>query len=128
MQNDEALRSEIQACIERYLNSLQVSDWLTFESCLAADFEYYTDQCNIQKRDAFLNTMKGSQWKGEKVRLADFHVFASGAHDLVVAVYTAYFKGSEGGNAIEFDATETTVLRKSADTWLIVHSHTSNGV
>lgn len=120
------ISDQIEAALKSYLRVFDQKDWQTLAKLLSDDFVYFTDNCIIQDKKAFLDFMSKDDWKSKGYEIGDINVSASENGDLALAAYKTKFWGETGGQEMALQATETTIFKKEGSDWKIIHSHTSN--
>jgi len=120
------MEKEIELAVKKYLNAFIAKKWDELENLLSDDFTYFTDTCIRQNKTEYMKFMSTNPWYGKLYTLDKLKVISGNAHDIAVACYDSIFVGTYKDSPAKVEAIETTVFRKIKDSWLLIHSHTSN--
>lgn len=120
------MEKEIEFALKKYLDAFNGMNWRELETMLTDDFTYFTDTCIKQNKSEYMRFMSTNPWHGKDYSIENLKVMSGNSADIAVAIYNSAFIGTYKDNPAKVEAIETTVFRKIKDSWLLVHSHTSN--
>lgn len=120
------MEKEIEFALKKYLDAFNGMNWRELETMLTDDFTYFTDTCIKQNKTEYMRFMSTNPWHGKDYSIENLKVMSGNSADIAVAIYNSAFIGTYKDNPAKVEAIETTVFRKIKDSWLLVHSHTSN--
>ena len=120
------MEKEIELALKKYLDAFNAMKWEELGNLLSDEFTYFTDTCVRQNKSEYMKFMSTNPWCGKDYTIDNLKVITGITPDIAVACYNSAFNGTYKDKPARVEAIETTVFRKIKDSWLLVHSHTSN--
>ncbi len=117
--------SKVKVTLDDFFAAAGKQDWDKVGGMLADDFEMFTDEVTILKKDEYIKVMKQDNLRVTQMQLKDLRIEVSEQGQMAWCRYHGFFHMYEGPQSSLVETAETVVLRNESSGWKLVQAHAS---
>jgi ketosteroid isomerase-like protein len=116
----------VRGVLDAFYAAVDRRDWAAVEATLAGDFEFYSDDALVLRRNEFIKAMKDDDMVVTRLELDPIVIEAPAGSSIAWAKYHARVESRIRGKPHNVATVETVVFRKGEDSrWKMIHNHAS---
>lgn len=112
--------------VDDYYKVFGALDWPKLQSFLSDDFIYFTNTGLIQNKVNFVGFLSNNDFDTKQFEISNLRVINEEPSRICAVTYAISFTGYVADKSMIVKANETLILRKHANSRLIVHCHSLN--